>query len=358
MTKHIHKLLLLALVALAFFACRTGPAVDFDADPPELGPANSISAAGATPGLRRYVSPDPSVTVNAKTGTDALYIKGSTTNKVVRDTKYVVDDGRAGVITDVGAQHNGFLVENVIVRDADLWGFQFHGMQSVVFRKVLVRNSEREHGGYTRIWGTALFEDVTAINCAAQGWQVRLEGNRGDPHWADEKRITFTRFTALECGQLRGAGRAGFALSIKDSGPNSDVVIDDVLIRTIRQDDVYKNSSGVWCESFGGICVEFCRSVTITGGYVEMEAPSAREAVQLFDYANNAADNTGPQNIVVDGLTIAQGGCIAVRLGDADSITIKNCISLGGGKIKLFARDAKGVWRLSKSVPLEAGWNS
>lgn len=355
-----HKLLLLlALVALAFFACRTGPAIDFDADPPELGPANSISAAGATPRLRTtYVMPEPHQTVHAKPDSDALYIKGVTNNRVVRDTKFVVHGGRAGVITDVKAHHTNFLVENVIVRNADLWGFQLHGMESVVFRQVLVRNSEREHGGYTRIWGTALFEDVTAINCAAQGWQVRLEGNRSDPHWADEKRIEFVRFTALECGQLRGAGRAGFALSVKDSGPNSDVIIEDALIRTVNQDAVYKNSSGVWCESFGGICVEFCRSVTITGGYVEMEAPSAREAVQLFDYARNDADNTGPQNIVVDGLTIAQGGCIAVRLGDADSITIKNCISLGGGKIKLFARDAKGVWRLSKSVPLDAGWQS
>jgi hypothetical protein len=222
---------------------------------------------------------------------------------------------------------------------------------------VLVRNSQSEHGGYDAVWGDALYEDVTAINCAAQGWQLRLSGNRGDQHWVDVKTVTFTRFTALECGQLRGAGRASFALTVKDLGPNADVLIDDALIRTIAQRNVAKNSSGVWCNSFGGICVEFCRSLVIRGGYVEMQAPSAREAVQLFDYANKAPDKTGPQAIDIDGLVIAQGGCVAIRLGDADTIDIRNCVSLGGGgRIKLYARGADGVWRLSQSVPLEQGW--
>ena len=288
-------------------------------------------------------------------GTDGLYVKGHTNGFQLVGTAIVVDgNGRSGVIYDIGTKHDNDVTSNCYVRikpriNKTKWGFRRYEMSGYT-EETVVDNPGMEHGFYDSHRGTYTYRNCAARYCGAQGFQARLSGNRGDPDWSNTKTLSYIGCTTLECGQERGGGRAGFSISIKDQGPNTDVVIDDCYIRTIFQ-TATKVYNGKTYDSFGALCVEYCKSLTLTNTYIEMKNPD-RDVVQLFDYANKAVTKTGPARIDIDGLEIERGGNLVLREEGA-SVRIANCI--GTGFIKIMRRDAGGTWRLNRTVPLAQG---
>lgn len=280
-------------------------------------------------------------------------------------------EARAGLIFDVDVDSAGVLKSpEVVYRDHQLidcvfenaayWNVRRHALRGLTRTvRVVVKGARREHGGYDSVHaGRAEYVDVTALDNSSQGWQIRLTNNRSDVHWVLPKSILFERFTGLENGKPQGAGRAGFTLSIKDLGPESDVEIVDPIIQTIRSRAVKVKKDGtVVADSFGAACVEFCRSLVWRGGYVRMRNAD-RDDVQLYDYSNKGSTRTGPQDIDVQGLELAAGCTLSVRLGDGDRINISGCT--GGGQIKLM-EFVGGTWRKKASgglLPIKGGFST
>lgn len=213
-------------------------------------------------------------------------------------------------------------------------------------KRVVVRNITKEHAFYESPGeGTLLYEDCAGINIGAQFIQIRHTGNRTDPMWNLNRLVHIRNCQAREVGLASGAGRAGFAVSVKDMGPHSDVVIQGVWIRTIKQTAV-KVYNGVTYNSFGAICVEYCRSLLLENFHIEMRPPSDRDAIQLYDY-KTAPTMNGPDKIVVRRGEILRGGNMSVRVGDGSSIDIGKI--QGDGWIKVHEKDHAGVWRHSKA---------
>jgi hypothetical protein len=97
-----------------------------------------------------------------------------------------------------------------------------------------------------------------------------------------------------EIGQRERFSESSLAVSIKDSGPNGTVEIVDPYLKTVQQTNVAKRSDGTWADSFAAVCIEYCKSLNWTGGYVGYKNPKMT-AVQLFDFANKAAGQAGPR---------------------------------------------------------------
>jgi hypothetical protein len=203
--------------------------------------------------------------------------------------------------------------------------------------------------------GNLVYRDLYLEDAGAQALQIRHTGNRNDPMWNVARKITIEDVRSAECGLERGAGRAGFSISVKDMGPLSDVVIRDLAVRTINQTAVKIYNNNVY-DSFGAVCVEFCNSLDWRGGYVAMKNPD-RTPVQLFDYSRKSARDTGPKHIKIRGVHMDLGNNISVRKC-GESIDIKQCT--GSGNILVYNWNGSD-WKLSptESRPIVQGlvWN-
>lgn len=283
-----------------------------------------------------------------------IYVKGATNGWRLQRVRINYPDYPWAALINDNQPHVDSLVEHLWIECTELgaskWGIRVYKDDGSVWRFIVVRNVRSEHGFYGSARGDLTIEDAWFEQCGAQAVQVRHTLNRADPDWALPRVIRLERVTAIECGQPKGAGRAGFGISIKDQGPLSDVFLRTLFVRTIEQTDVRQSF-----DSFGGVCVEYCRTLDWRGGWVEMKNPD-RPSIQLYDYARQQPRHTGPENIRMRGVHVRLGGNIAVRLGDGETIEISQCS--GTGRILVYVWDAaSGKWKLdnSQSRPITQG---
>lgn len=219
------------------------------------------------------------------------------------------------------------------------------------FLRCIFEGAYWEHGLYSSTRGNLTLREVWFEDCGAQGLQLRHTGNRADPQWNSPRGIRLVDVHSVECGLERGAGRAGFSISIKDQGPLSDVWFERVAVRTVNQTAV-KVYNGQTYDSFGGVCIEYCRTFTWIDGFVHMKKPD-RPSIQLFDYSRQSPTKTGPDVIDIERLHL-DGGALAVRVGDGSLIDISNCT--GSGWINCYYWDpATSRWRLDPSMTRSIG---
>lgn len=312
--------------------------------------------------------------IDAPVAKDGLYLRATPNTFSVVDTTINMHGGRAGIITDMEPQpaYLSPVMRNVVINILDgqghqtLWGVRRHKLRSPVCEHVWVYDKTpegatlqttwmKEHAFYDEIEsGDATYRRCYAENIPAQFIQVRLAGNRKDPMWANKRGIVIEDCWAYEVGQLRGAGRAGFAISVKDSGPEGEVLIADTVLETVKQRAVKKTSSGVMADSFGAICVEYAKSCIIERCEINYRNP-ANHAVQLYDFANKAKGKTGPQEIVVQDCDLAPGNNIALRI-DATTKRVEVAGCKGQGQIIVYKMNASGIYGVARRIPIATGF--
>lgn len=362
----MNKLLSL-LLAFLFVACRTFepqapeeteqfyPDEELVSDPALM---SMMSTPAWVPSWHPPVLEPPSKIIAQN---KSYMIKGATNGLVFEDTQFTYTGNWGAWMTYDGEPHTRSRIEDFRLicayNPADKatwakWGFRDYEMEGL-YRRVWVSGVYWEHGQYTCPRGSITWKDCFYEDCGAQGIQIRHNQNRADPEWTRPRLLTMTDLTTLECGQVRGAGRAGFSVSVKDMGPETDVTMSHIAVRTIKQRNVRKSGSLIY-HSFGGICVEYCRNLTISDSWVELLQPD-RPAIQLYDFSRKQPTKTGPENIDVTRTHVANGAHIAVRKGDGKRINIQNCT--GTGKILVYNWSGTD-WKLSQadSRPITAGF--
>jgi hypothetical protein len=320
---------------------------------------------------RPQLPQEPLVILTAQTDRDGVYWKSAqASNCSLTNTQIIMSGGRAGVISDMSPVFTNPILRDVLItvnkgdKAITMWGVRRHMLRNPVTTRVRVVDTTRpdapttnmkEHAIYDEIEsGIAVYESCSGKNIPAQLLQIRLAGNRSDPKWTNARQIIVNSIHGDEVGQLRGAGRAAFAVSIKDSGPNGIVELRDPFLRTIQQTNVAKRSDGTWADSFAAVCIEYCKSLTWTGGYIGYKNPKMT-SVQLFDFANKSNKQTGPEEISIDGVTFDHNNGICLRLDDTTKkVDIRNCT--GSGEITIFKMATDGVYRVWKKVPLSQGF--
>lgn len=313
---------------------------------------------------------EPLTVITAPVDRDGVYWRSSqAANCSLTSTHIQLSGGRAGLISDMTPVFINPVMQDVLVTVSKgsamttMWGVRRHMLRSPKTTRVRVVDKTRpgsvtfmkEHAIYDEIEsGEAIYDGCSGLNIPAQLLQIRLAGNRNDPKWSNQRRIVVTDIHGEEVGQTRGAGRAAFAVSIKDSGPNAEVVLTDPFLKTVQQSQVAKRSDGTWADSFAAVCIEYCKSFTWTGGYVCYNNPKMIP-VQLFDFANKAQGQTGPEEITIDGVTFDRGNGICLRIDSTTrKVDIRNCT--GTGDITIFKLSADGIYRVWKKVPVAQGF--
>jgi hypothetical protein len=309
---------------------------------------------------------DLATTVLGQPGRDSVIFVGqNTTGWHLDDSKVVLrGDGRAGIVTvntDPAKDRwpsmkdmevRGCLIQAEKRDNHSKWGMRRYGLNGICHtQSCIIRNLGLEHAIYDEVFGGEHhYTDLYLDNCGAQGLQIRTTEQPPSlsPHYLDAKTIYVTNVTINECGQARGAGRAGFGLSIKDQGPNADILLTEVFVQTVKQEAVKVKKDGtVLADSFGAICIERARRLDIAGGYVSMKNPD-RSAIQLFD----GADHTeGPafDDIVIDGLEL-DNQVLTFRVDTVGRVRITN--PKGAGQIRLQRFDpATKRYKFWKAIP-------
>jgi hypothetical protein len=320
----------------------------------------------------QYEAPITTATLDATIDRDGIYAKAAsgTDNLRHEGTTINLRGGRSGIIGDMNVPYKNWVIKDVLInvqRGANSitkWGIRRHNLVDPRTERVRVVDFTRpnnanlmmEHAIYDEVAsGMAIYSLCSAANIPAQFIQIRLAGNRQDPKWKNERTILISDCTAEEIGQLRGAGRAAFAVSVKDSGPNATVSIDNLQLQTIRQSNVAKRSDGTYADSFAAVCIEYCHSFHWEGGFINYKNPRT-DAVQLFDFANKAEGQTGPENIHISNVTFGPANHIALRLDKTTkSVSISNC--QGDGDIKIYKQGADNIYRISSRTPISQGFS-
>ena len=319
-----------------------------------------------------YVAPkDPLLVTEAAVDRDGIYITSAYAGGFAVSQRAIrMHGGRAGIITDMNPDFEAQTISDVLLtidkgdKSKTLWGVRRHRLVSPTTMRVRVVDKTRpgspssfmgEHAFYDEIAsGEALYEDCSCLNIPAQALQIRLTGNRNDPKWKNPRRIIVRNFVGEEVGQARGAGRAAFAISIKDAGPEGEVEIFNPQLETVQQRAVAKRSDGTIADSFAGLCVEYCKTLKVSGGYINFKNPKMH-AVQLYDFGNKAAGRTGPEEIDFQGVTLGSGNHITVRLDDTTrKVNIEGCS--GDGEIVVYKRAADGTYRPNIRRPITQGY--
>lgn len=359
--------LLLATLLVFLQACRTSsfePAVETEEHYPdeELVSEASVMSMMSTPAwVPTWQPPQLDTPTKLLTQNKSYMIKGATNGLVFEDTQLTYTGNWGAWMTYDGEPHTRTRIEDFRLicayNPADRntwakWGFRDYEMEGL-YRRVWVSGVYWEHGQYTCPRGSISWVDCFYNDCGAQGIQVRHNLNRADPEWSRPRLLRMTGVTTLECGQVRGAGRAGFSVSVKDMGPETDVVMTNIAVRTVEQRNVRTSGSLVY-HSFGGICVEYCRNLTISDSWVELLQPD-RPAIQLYDFSRKQPTKTGPENIDLTRTHVANGAHIAVRKGDGKRINIQNCT--GTGRILVYNWNGSD-WKLNQteSRPIASGY--
>jgi hypothetical protein len=315
---------------------------------------------------------DPLAVLVAQVDRDGVYWRSSTDTRgaVLASTHLQMYGGRAGIITDMSPPFYDQVLSDVLItvmkgdKSVTMWGVRRHQLINPRCIRVRVVDSTRpgnptnmkEHAIYDEIHsGEAIYEGCSGKNIPAQLLQIRLAGNRGDPKWSFPRKIVVNNIHGEEIGQLRGAGRAAFAVSIKDSGPEGVVEMFSPYLRTVQQSQVAKRSDGTWADSFAAVCIEYCKSFTWRHGYIGYKNPKM-DSVQLFDYANKSRSRTGPEQILIEGVHFDYGNSISLRLDDTTTkVDIRNCT--GSGEIKIYKIGADGIYRISSRLPIAGGFS-
>lgn len=312
--------------------------------------------------------------IDAPVAKDGLYLRATPNTFTVVDTTINMHGGRAGIITDMEPQpaYLSPVIRNVVINILDgqghqtLWAIRRHKQRSPLIENVEVIDHTpegatlqttwmKEHAGYDEIEsGDAVYRRFIARNIPAQHIQTRLAGNRKDVMWPNKRAIIIESCEGYEIGQLRGAGRAGFAISVKDSGPEGEVLITDTVLETVKQRAVKKTSGGVMADSFGAICVEYAKSCVIERCEINYRNP-ANHAIQLYDFANKAKGKTGPQEIVVQDCTLAPGNNIALRI-EATTKRVEVAGCKGQGQIIVYKMNASGIYGVARRIPIASGF--
>lgn len=297
----------------------------------------------------------------------------STGGKTLENVELVVRGGRAGIINDDVPGNGPITLRNLKIRMAagqiahSEWGMRLYfgddEEQDNVIEDVEVIDESvpggpsfmDEHAFYSNYGrGNIRALRFTAKNIPAQGWQMRHTKNRADPDWASERIVELGKFQFVECGQLRGAGRAGFSLSLKDAGPRSILLVRGIEIECTQQRAVVKDSSGQWRDSFGAVCIEYAQHVEIDDLYIRHRNPD-RPLVQAFD-----SGRTGKKQAAIKTLIVRRGevigGDFAVRVGPGVQ-RIEIPPLRGNGKIPVWVwDDAKNAWTKKRSYPAADGF--
>lgn len=366
MKKLLCALPVLLLALLWPFACKNTstdidiqiPGVDYSEPAPEAAtePISIMAAAGRQP--PPFVIPRPTNVVTT-VDKDALYLRGSTQDTVTSDTLFEVAGlGRACIITDMPpASHQNWRIQKCVLKGARMWGARWYRNWTATlaadewsgFEDVFIDDIEMEHGAYGHPGkGRFVVRRVRIRDCGAQALQLRLTAKptSSDPDWNVAREIVLDDLQALECGQLRGAGRAGFSVSIKAMGPQTHITLRNVFIQTVNQQGV-KVYNGKTYDSFGALCVEHCGTLTIEGGYIDMRNPD-RKAIQLFDHAWKGKEGGAPGDVFIDSLELGNEDII-VRADDTNRISITN--PKGSGRLWL-QRWVNGAWK-TDSTPID-----
>ena len=312
--------------------------------------------------------------IDAPVAKDGLYLRATPNTFSVVDTTINMHGGRAGIITDMEPQpaYLAPVMRSVEINVMDghghqtLWGIRRHKLRSPLCESIEVTDYTpaeatlqttwmKEHAFYDEIEsGDAVYRNRRAFNIPAQFIQIRLAGNRKDVMWPNRRAILIEKCEGWEVGQLRGAGRAGFAISVKDSGPEGEVVIAGTALETINQRAVKKTSGGVMADSFGAICVEYAKTCLIERCEINYRNP-ANHAIQLYDFANKAKGKTGPEEIVVQDCTLAPGNNIALRI-EASTKRVEVAGCKGQGQIIVYKMNASGIYGVARRIPIASGF--
>lgn len=334
--------------------------------------------------IRPQMPVRPLTLLTAKVDGDGIYLPAkSSHNSTIQGRKIVMRGGRAGIINDDAAPGaNGRLVlRNILVKagrganEITKWFLRIYldrldegeDPEALVLEILNVRGEDptdpndpltllKEHLFYSSYGkGRHRIEGLTGRNINAQLAQFRHTKNRADPKWHDERTVEFLRTHGKEVGRRKGIGRAGFAMSLKDAGPKSDFDVRDTFLETIEQTAVAVRSDGTTADSFGAICVEYCRHLLLQDGYVNFKNPRGH-AVQLYDFANKGPKQTGPEELEHLDYTYGSGNGIAVRIdGTTRGINIQRCA--GSGTISVYKLYSDGVYRIARRPRLEQGFS-
>jgi hypothetical protein len=336
------------------------------------------------PTIRPQKPVPPLSLLTARIDGDGIYLPAKTShNTTIEGRKIQMRGGRAGIINDDAApgQNGRLALRNILVKagrgasSITKWFIRIYldrldageNPDALVLEILNVRGEDptlpddgitllMEHlfySGYGK--GRHRIEGLSGRNINAQLAQFRHTLNRADPKWHDERTVEFLRTHGKEVGRRKGIGRAGFAMSLKDAGPKSDFDIRDTFLETIEQTAVAVRSDGTKADSFGAICVEYCRHLLLQNGYVNFKNPRGH-AVQLYDFARKDPARTGPEEIEHLDYVYGSGNGIAVRI-DATTrgINIQRCE--GSGTISVYKLYSDGVYRVARRPRLEQGFS-
>lgn len=247
--------------------------------------------------------------------------------KTLENARILLRGGRAGIINDDVSTNGPILIRNVRLEigagenEHTEWGFRLYfGTGGTIENVEIVDLSTAsgpsymdEHADYTNFGrGNILIRGFSATNIPAQAIQLRHTKNRADPNWKLPRLVTLEEIRAKECGQKRGAGRAGFTVSIKDAGPESVIHVRRMEIECVEQRGVVKNSAGQICDSFGALCIEYAQHVEIDELYINHRKPD-KNLVQLYDQARTTVKQSASHFQRIKRNEIV-GGNLAVRI--------------------------------------------
>lgn len=311
----------------------------------------------------------PTTDIIGSPGRDSVvYVGQNTYDYQLRDTRLVLmDSGRAGLVTvnTDPAKKRWPTMENMVVSGCIIeakprdnkskWGLRRYGLTGNCYTDTsVIRNLGLEHAIYDEVFGgTHVYSNLWLDNCGAQGLQLRITEQPASlsPHYLDTRHIEISDVVVSECGQARGAGRAGFGISIKDMGPNTEVHMQRVAVQTVKQRNVKSKPEGYTGfipDSFGAICVEHVSKLVIDDSYVSMLNP-ANFGIQLFDMAVKTLKGGSPREFHSDGLEL-DNQVVAIRCDDTEVVRITN--TKGTGQIRLMRFDATNkVWKFWKALP-------
>lgn len=307
---------------------------------------------------------------------DGYYWKAaqSTGGKTLENVELVLRGGRAGIINDDVPGNGPVTLRNLKIRMAagqlrhSEWGARLYfgddEEQENLIEDVEVIDESvpggpsfmDEHAGYTNYGrGNVTWRRFRASNIPAQGIQMRHTKNRADPDWKSPRVVTLEDIYLRECGQARGSGRAGATISLKDAGPKTIFHLKKVDIECVEQEAVYKDSSGVWRDSFGALCIEYAEHVEIDDLHIKHKNP-CRPLVQAFDESRQQLKQAAPRVWIVRRSDV-EGGNFAVRVGGGVR-RVEIPPKAGSGRINVFVWDeAKARYILRRKFPARDGFN-
>lgn len=264
--------------------------------------------------------------------------------------------GWSTCVTDMGGRHTNELVENCIFtmrgNPHGRWLERMYSTQGIV-RHVIYEDVAEEHARYTKLAkGYTLMHDILCRRVHSQAYQQRVDDlpEQSYADWFEEKTLHLRDWVALECCTDKGT-RPAFIISPKSAGPNSDLILENLFLQTVKQPNFQYN--GITYNSYGGVCVELWRSARLYNVRCELKRPR-NTGFQFYDYGAKYQSPSGillprraPAYIEIDGVEL-WGGNIELRPQWHDYVRIRP--GKGDGHIRSW-KWINGDWRLDPNHP-------